>query len=250
MANVLAFIHAVCPDPEAWALSYEHHAAGPGVSNSPVEYLRLSYGDALAPTANWVCHGCPLSIAYRILRGGLIAGKGHHLKNGRTVRGHFVVTDGRFGECLQEARDRSTTSRCTEWQHGHVSAWGVPVVLAFDYRGVVANLKTIGRCQKAAIECEVGHKISVQELHYMSISLFIQPIELARYTRVQGLHEGGILGNYMFCGGTDKNPLDWASEDNNVQATCGRICEKECLRTRDCPFQRTNRKRWRCSRCL
>ena len=107
-----------------------------------------------------VCHGTPLSVAYKILREGVLrVGDGHHYKNGRTVHGIFVCSEGDLFERMGHARDRSTTVRDTHWVRlGNVpSGWSCPCVLAFElHPSSLTILDTVGGCKKSALEEEIG----------------------------------------------------------------------------------------------
>ena len=82
---------------------------------------------------NFVTHGTPLSLAYRILREGIRVGDGCHRKNGRPMHGVFCIAEGSVKNRIANARDRSTSRRCTEFQKMNwPCGWTVPCVLAWE----------------------------------------------------------------------------------------------------------------------
>ena len=174
-------------------------------------------GDPLRDTDALVCHGCPLSVAYRILREGFVVGAGHHSKNGTTRKGVFVVSGGWLPERVRLARNRSTTKRDTEWQHG-VSGWSTPCVLAFP-AGRVTTLEALGCCYKSVIEGPEGAKIRLP----VDMALCLKRGEYARYTKLPALL---LSGGVMMCGGKDadgcRDPLYWAY-NHNMSPSCGRV---------------------------
>ena len=106
-----------------------------------------------------VCHGCPLSVAWCILRNGFIVGNGQHRKNGTTRQGIFCVSNGDLFDRLLQARDRSTTNRDTEWKFG-ISGWSTPCEIAFA-ASCVASLGRTGECWKCCIEDPLGSSMQL-----------------------------------------------------------------------------------------
>ena len=128
------------------------------------DWLRYTHSEDAAPLqlfesgCGWVFHGTPLSVVWKILREGMRAGDGHHYKNGRTIRGHFFIVGEDLPECLQQARDRASVGRCTEWCKFKVpSGWSVPCVIAFRQpKEELVQLGEVGNCQKVALEGASG----------------------------------------------------------------------------------------------
>ena len=110
---------------------------------------------------NFVTHGTPLSLAYRILRDGIRVGDGHHKKNRGTKNGVFCIAEGLVKNRIANARDRSTSNRCTEFQKiNWPCGWTVPCVLAWEPwpdTGVsyLKEFKTDG-CWKSCLPGKIG----------------------------------------------------------------------------------------------
>ena len=144
-------------DPENW----QRINVPIGQAQGPllVGYAR---GNPLTHLHSLVCHGCPLSLAYKIIReNSLIAGTGHHYKKSRTVHGIFVISHGRFFNRLGHARDRGTAMRDTEWDRDGPTGWSTPCVLVFPVAlASVTKLKMLGptnnQVQKSALEMAIG----------------------------------------------------------------------------------------------
>ena len=64
----------------------------------------------------FVTHGTPLDIAWSILRDGIRVGHGQHAKNGRTMHGYFCMDGGDVRNRIENARHRSTSNRCSQYQ--------------------------------------------------------------------------------------------------------------------------------------
>ena len=105
----------IFPDPQQWSLQWPLFGV-PSIG----ENLACSCRGNLNPL--WdakllVCHGTPLSVARKILQDGVLrVGDGGHYKNGRTVHGIFVCSEGDLFERMGHARDRSTTVGDPLWR--------------------------------------------------------------------------------------------------------------------------------------
>ena len=174
-------------------------------------------GDPLGDPHVLVCHGCPLSVVWNILRNGFLVGNGHHQKNGTRREGIFCVSSGGLFERLLHARDRSTTSRDTEWRFG-LGGWSTPCVLAFPAPHAT-QLGRIGNCQKSCIRHPPG---STQELPQGMMLCFMRA-EFLRYRSFPSR-----CSEYMMRGGREHGgrmePLYWAGENNTMPPSCGRTC--------------------------
>ena len=197
--------------------------------------------------ATLVAHGCPLSIAHKVVHEGhLVAGEGHHYHNGRTVHGVFVMSDGPLFSRMGHARDRSTTRRCTEWKRDGLTGWSAPCVLVFpvDYNDLV-RLKPVASVFKCALEMSVGTKWKIPG----QMMLCVSKQEYHRYLDLPPR----LTNEIMMCGGRDKedewDPIYWTRE-NNMPPSCGRTCPRRLLRSTE-GWSRTPKKHiWFCSnRC-
>ena len=150
--NVDSFKSTMFPDAESWQLQ-------PSITHDNLAiYVR---GSPLRFSTSLVCHGCPLSVAFVIVREGLLAGQGHHYKKKRTVNGILVISEGELGERIRHARDRITTYRDTQWSRGP-SGWSTPCVLAFPINvNSVSILGDVGGCKKSCVPCHIGTRIAL-----------------------------------------------------------------------------------------
>ena len=133
-------------------------------------------GHPLAIAKNLVTHGCPLSIACKILRNGFKVGSGRHKYNTSSRSGVFCRKTGDLLERLRHARDRSTTSRDTEWAHGP-SGWSVRCVIAFHvHSDEVLMLGDVGGCKKSVIQAPQDSILDLPQ----DIMLCLHPEEYKR----------------------------------------------------------------------
>ena len=144
------FKNVMFPDGEAWQQKPLRDYEG---------MLCYCRGDPMQDPFVLVCHGCPLSVAWCILRNGFTVGNGQHRKNGTARHGIVGISNGGLFERLLLARDRSTTNRDTEWKFG-ISGWSTPCVIAFP-AACVAALGRIGECWKCCIEAPVGSSMQL-----------------------------------------------------------------------------------------
>ena len=240
---VSKFASSFAPDRgpgRAWEVSEVRDHRIPRLSG--LVWQRLSLHGSDCPTADecseWVFHGTPLSIARSILNEGMRVGTGHHRHNSRTLNGNFFIQGIQLAECLIEARDRATVSRCRQWgQHGKVpSAWSCPVVIAFRFPAErLATLDHVGWVKKMCLQGEIGEtQLDANNLFARSVHIYFRLEELMAYTQLHRITEIDIRGleRYMICGGhatwdnqAEKwiaDPLAWATAKNHVPPSCGR----------------------------
>ena len=219
--NVDSFKSTMFPDAESWQLQ-------PSITHDNLAiYVR---GSPLRFSTSLVCHGCPLSVAFVIVREGLLAGQGHHYKKKRTVNGIFVISEGELGERIRHARDRSTTYRDTQWSRGP-SGWSTPCVLVFPIHvNSVSILGNVGGCKKSCVPCHIGTRIALPQ----ACMLCLHREEYRLYSNLPCHDE-----KYMMCGGREYlgsfEPLYWARRDNNMPPSCGRTCSLQSLLKRTEP---------------
>lgn len=188
----------------------------------------------------WVFHGTSLSTVQLILGEGLKAGYGHHRKNGRTVQGHFFITGPDTAECVHEAKDRATLTRCSEWDRYKVpSGWSVPCVVAFRLdKELLLELKSIGiQCNKSAFEATPGTILNREFLLSSAVHVYFVYEELQNYVRLHRYTEGmpnyvAALQTLMICGGREvgngngtkrAEPLAWTHpKRKSMVASCGK----------------------------
>ena len=159
------FIKCVFPDPEEWR----------GIRIGAV----FMFWRGLFPEfSRLVAHGTPLSIAFQIVREGIVVGNGTHYKNGSSRTGYFVMHGGSTNIRVQEARNRSTSWRCAEYQiDTWPSSWTVPCVLTWEpwHGSTVTKLVRLHNdCWKACIESSAGTRRRMPH----SMSLWIIGYEL------------------------------------------------------------------------
>ncbi len=186
-----------------------------------------------------VCHGCPLSIAWTILRNGFKVGAGRH--QGRSGVFLMSLTSILRMEAFQLARDRSTSSRCLEWVvFGPGSVWSMPVVLSFVVsQDSLTNLGPVGHCQKVCIRAEEGVTMKIRSSR---VSLTLQTNDIfpwhflhTNFATLQPLLDDGIM---VLCHGRLCEPWYWSEVSNNESPSCGRACA----------YARITRAGWRWSR--
>ena len=165
-------------------------------------------------------------------------------------------------ECLLEARDRATVTRCTEWQRFQVpSGWSVPCVIAFRSYGLsLVSLGSIGRqCKKSANEAVPGTVLPRETLQRSSVHLYILRDEFLNYTKLHRYLEGepnyvAALQDLMICGGCEvlnddgtkrPEPLAWAHRQ--MFPSCGRAVVFASLPMEG--WVKTGGKLWFCRRC-
>ena len=177
----------------------------------------------------FVTHGTPLSIAYAVLRDGIRVGRGEHSKNGRPMHGFFCIDGGSVRNRITHARDRSTSSRCLEFQNNMwPTGWTVPCVLAWEPwpDSEVSHLQKFkDGSWKSCIPSDIG----IQRSMPYNMNLIINAQELRSYVALQGIQLQAQL--YMVCGGRTKwdaagteqhDSLYWAADRNNMPPSCGR----------------------------
>ena len=229
------FIKCVFPDPEEWR----------GIRIGAV----FMFWRGLFPEfSRLVAHGTPLSIAFQIVREGIVVGNGTHYKNGSSRTGYFVMHGGSTNICVQEARNRSTSWRCAEYQiDTWPSSWTVPCVLTWEpwHGSTVTKLVRLHNdCWKACIESSPGTRRRMPH----NMSLWINGYELERYTRLQSLRDNKNL--YMTCGGRWNDHIYWSKKCNNMPASCGRCIPTDDLHSTDSSWTKTpNAKIWFCKEC-
>lgn len=236
-------------DPENWQRVI---GLGPPARGRLAGFAR---GDPLQDPQRLVCHGCPLSLAYKIIRENvLVAGAGHHYKNGRTVHGIFVTSRGSLYNRMGLARDRSTLHRDTEWNHDGPTAWSTPCVLVFPMAS--ENLVRLSILEpyvhKSAIELPIGTRMQLPQ-HLM---LVLWRPEYMLYQTLPAFVRGGELtehfGKTMMCGGKEDrengvlDPLYWSRDNNNLSPSCGKTCLVKLLHLSP-SWTKTNSKIWFCS---
>ena len=203
--STVPFIEAVFPGPPRKWISSRRTFQRADSQHKDVYWVFQHRGFCL-PRGQTLYHACPLSIAWIILREGLLAGEGHHLKNKKTVRGMFFITGTQMGEVLFETSYRSTITRCPEYQHsgGWPTGWSTPVVIAFTYPGEVTKLADVGHCQKNAVQLS---SFPVRDMMDGAITLFIMPELLAGFRNLHRLRDLGQHGGYIVCGGKSSDAL-------------------------------------------
>ena len=236
-----AFKECMFPDPGNWAWEHvgEVHAFTRGIKKN-----------------NFVTHGTPLSLAYRILREGIRVGDGHHKKNNGTMHGVFCIAGGSVKNRIANARDRSTSSRCTEFQKiNWPCGWTVPCVLAWEPwpDTEVSYLEAFADgCWKSCLPGSIG---DCREMPY-NVSVFVHSGELQSYTSLQELHESGAHSHTMVCGGRTwwdaheerhDNALYWSEDTNNMPPSCGRSVPVAGLGAAG--WKKTPSKLWFCRSC-
>ena len=243
-----AFRQTMFPDPDNWD---QYKGA---------EIVGFTRGDPLQNTDTLVAHGCPLSIAYKILQEGhLVAGNGHHSAKKRTVHGIFVISHGTLSDRLGHARDRSTTNRDTEWSSDGLTGWFTPCVLVFpvSYNRLI-ELGKVARTNKSALEMPVGTKWKIPQKMMLSLHL----PEYRRYNSLPPLMRLKTrttqFDEIMMCGGKERkengtvidwDPLYWSRDCNNMHASCGRTCIRGEL-SRNPGWTKSGSHIWFCSvRC-
>ena len=177
-----------------------------------------------------------------MLRKGFIVGNGSHMKNGTSRHGVFCMSRGPFLERLRLARDRSTSRRDTEWEHGP-NGWSTPCVIAFlaEVEDVTV-LTSVGGCKKSVIEAPPQ---SIRPLPWNAMLCFhCQEYELYRDLPNKE-------GELMLCGGKEEkgvvDKLYWSLSLNNMPASCGRCCLVGALRNSNNSWVKTKLRIWFCS---
>ena len=203
---------------------------------------------------HWVAHGTPLSTAEQILRDGIVVGSGEHSKNGRPMHGWFCMAGRSAHHRIANARDRSTSNRCLEFQlNKWPTGWTVPCVLAWEPwpDTKVSHLKQFADgCWKS---CIASNKGTQRHMPY-NMALIINSAELRSYSVLQDIQPEAQL--FMVCGG--KTWLDahgeeqsdstyWAADSNNMPPSCGRRMLASALSTSD--WSRKKSHVWFCRSC-
>ena len=242
LADTDAFKNSVFPDAHNWT------------AKRVGEVVTFTRGPPICSHDHFVTHGTPLSIAYIILRDGIRVGYGEHAKNGRKMHGVFCMDGGSARDRISNARDRSTPSRCHEFQiKMWPTAWTVPCVLAWkpwpDTYAAHMERFTDG-CWKS---CIPGNIDTQRDMPY-NMSLIINGGELQSYTALQDIQPETEL--YMVCGGKtwwdadgteQRDSTYWAADSNNIPASCGRCILASALRTS--AWIRKKSKVWYCPSC-
>jgi len=154
-----------------------------------------------------VTHGCPLSIAYKIVREGMRVGEGHRRDSkGQAANGFFCMAGGDSRDRVLHARDRSGTVRDEELQLHHVPCgWSTSVVLALRVwpEAVGKHLSRIDSCWKTCVRSPVG-----SERHMpFDLAVLVNREEMMRYIRMgELLHSPSYpmapdSHQFMVCGG-------------------------------------------------
>lgn len=203
---------------------------------------------------NFVTHGAPLSIAYNILRQGIRVGSGEHAKNGRPMHGWFCMDGGSARDRIHNARDRSTSNRCLEFQQKQwPTGWTVPCVLAWEPwpDTAVSHLERFtDGCWKSCIASDIGTQRDMPD----NMSLIINREELGSYIDLQNIEPEAYF--YMVCGGKTRTDADgkeqldstyWAADSNNMPPSCGRCILASALRNSG--WSRKKSKVWLCRSC-
>ena len=211
-------------------------------------------GDPLG-SARFVTHGTPLSIAYDILREGIRVGCGKHAKNAKPMHGFFCMDGGSARNRIANARDRSTSNRCLEFQvYNWPTGWTVPCVLAWEPwsdTNVSHLTQFADGCWKSCIPSDIGTQ---RHMPY-NMSLIINAQELRFYTVLQDIQ---LEAQYMICGGktwwdahgTEQcDPIYWASDNNNTPPSCGRCIFVSALPT-SAWTKTKGSKVWFCPSCI
>ena len=236
LADTDAFKNSVFPDAHNWT------------AKRVGEVVTFTRGPPICSHDHFVTHGTPLSIAYIILRDGIRVGDGEHAKNGRKMHGVFCMDGGSARDRISNARDRSTSSRCHEFQiKMWPTAWTVPCVLAWkpwpDTHAAHMERFTDG-CWKSCIESTIGTQ---RDMPY-NMMLIINSGELHSYNVLQDImyppknkiHVGPAAQLYMICGGKtwwaddgneQRDSTYWAKDTNNMPPSCGRCIIASALET-------------------
>ena len=217
----------VFPDPENW-----RWARLPG--GVTIFYRGLACHEAVGRELA-ICHGTPLSTAYTILREGIKVGDATHGQR----QGWFCMHEGPQLDRIRDARDRSVTARCEQFQLSlWVSGWSVPVVLGFvpwaDVEVTHLEQFTDG-CWKSCIQEKPG--VSRPLPHQCWLAFYYN--DQIRYSRLQALEPS--RAEWMICGGrsyfSDKHnrtmydTLYWTDEGNNMPPSCGNYVAIKDLHT-------------------
>ena len=204
----------------------------------------------------FVTHGTPLSIGYIIIRHGIRVGLGEHSKNGKPMHGWFCVSGGSARHRISNARDRSTSNRCIEFQKNMwPTGWTVPCVLAWepwpDTR-VSTLVEYADGSWKSCIASNIG---TLRDMPY-NMCLVINGQELRTYSILQNIQPEAQL--YMICGGKTwydarsrehRDPTYWAADDNNMPPSCGSSILVSALPTSDW-IRKKKSKVWFCPSCI
>ena len=122
-AHVDAFKQAMFPDAKDW----DARCNG--------EVWTFTRGPLLDPH-KFVAHGTPLSSAHLIIAEGFRVGPGQHMHNGKPMHGIFCMQGGPPEDRIEDAIDRSTSNRCTEFQKMKgVSGWTTPCAAVRNIQG-------------------------------------------------------------------------------------------------------------------
>ena len=157
---------------------------------------------------------------------------------------------------IANARDRSTSRRCTEFQKiNWPCGWTVPCVLAWEpwLDTEVSNLEAFADgCWKSCLPGSIGER---REMPY-NVSVYVHGGELQSYTSLQELHESGAHSHTMVCGGRTwwdadgerhDNALYWSEDTNNMPPSCGRSVPVAGLEAAG--WKKTPSKVWYCRSC-
>jgi hypothetical protein len=81
------------------------------------------------------------------------------------------------------------------------------------------------------------------------LMLYINPDELARYTRLQSRLERGEFTKYKMCGGKLIDALAWSRPNVDMAPTCGRhvLCDE--LHQEGCAWYKSDSRYWYCPVC-
>ena len=159
---------------------------------------------------------------------------------------------------IKNARDRSGTTRCTEFQNVWCpTGWSAPVVLAWEAWPdvTVTHLQQFADgCWKSCIQAQPG---TTRPLPFTCWLAFYRTDHI-NYAELQLLEPTKDL--WMMCGGKSwyshvkgswiYDALYWTEEDINMPPSCGRVMAIADLYNSDCDWVRKPKSKcWFCPAC-